>query len=78
MREVTVVGVREWPARAVNKNSTQLNIPALLAQLVERLACNPKVRGSIPSGVVPVEGEVLSYASSAVSLVGIPLAGTDP
>ena len=56
MREVTVVGVREWPARAVNKNSTQLNIPALLAQLVERLACNPKVRGSIPSGVVPVEG----------------------
>ena len=25
MREVTVVGVREWPARAVNKNSTQLN-----------------------------------------------------
>ena len=53
-------------------------IPALLAQLVERLACNPMVRGSIPSGVVPVEGEVLSYASSAVSLVGIPLAGTDP
>ena len=52
--------------------------PALLAQLVERVACNPKVTGSIPSGVVPVEGEVLSYASSAVSLVGIPLAGTDP
>ena len=50
----------------------------LLAQLVERVACNPKVTGSIPSGVVPVEGEVLSYASSAVSLVGIPLAGTDP
>ena len=42
MREVTVVGVREWPAWAVNKSSTQLN--SLLTRSRER---SVHVKGTI-------------------------------